>query len=212
MTAAAWVALAAGTGLALADWVAVGSARRSAEYVLKPATLVALIALAVALDPQDGGQRAWFVAALVFSLAGDVFLMLPSDRFVEGLGSFLLAHLAYVVGLQIDGPSVGALALAAALVAVAAIPLGARIVRGVRDAGKRALVAPVVAYIAVISAMVVSALATGRPVAIAGALLFYASDACIGWSRFVHPFKGHRLAIMTTYHLGQAGLVLSLLG
>ena len=40
-----------------------------------------------------------FVVALVFSLAGDVFLMLPDeDRwFAFGLGSFLLGHIAFVV-------------------------------------------------------------------------------------------------------------------
>jgi uncharacterized membrane protein YhhN len=60
--------------------------------------------------------------------------------------------------------------------------------------------------------MVVAAVGTARPAAIVGALLFYASDACIGWSRFVREFPRHRLVIMITYHLGQIGLVLSLLG
>ena len=48
-------------------------------------------------------MRAWFVAALVLSLAGDVFLMLPKDLFVFGLGSFLLGHIAYIVGMHVDG-------------------------------------------------------------------------------------------------------------
>jgi uncharacterized membrane protein YhhN len=69
---------------------------------------------------------------------------------------------------------------------------------------------PVQAYVGIISLMVVAAFGAGDPVAVAGALLFYASDACIAWSRFIHPFPRHRLAIMTTYHLGQALLVLSL--
>ena len=32
----------------------------------------------------------------------------------------------------------------------------------------------------------------------------------IAWNRFVRPFRGADVAIMVTYHLGQAGLVLSL--
>ena len=56
------------------------------------------------------------------------------------------------------------------------------------------------------------AFGTARWWAIGGALLFYVSDAFIGWSRFVKHFPGERLAIMTTYHLGQVGIVLSLLG
>ena len=62
-----------------------------------------LIACALALDPDDPAVRAWFVAALVLSLAGDVFLMLPQDLFVFGLGSFLLGHIAYIVGMHVDG-------------------------------------------------------------------------------------------------------------
>ena len=51
-----------------------------------------------------------------------------------------------------------------------------------------------------------------RPVAIAGALLFYASDAILAWDRFVAPKRWGRVATHVTYHTGQALLVLSLLG
>ena len=44
----------------------------------------------------------------------------------------------------------------------------------------------------------------------AGAALFYASDALIGWERFVEARDGGHLAVMVTYHLGQILLVLSL--
>ena len=57
-----------------------------------------LIGCALALDPDDDAVRTWFVAALVLCLIGDVFLMLPQDLFVFGLASFLLGHLAYIVG------------------------------------------------------------------------------------------------------------------
>jgi hypothetical protein len=33
----------------------------------------------------------------------------------------------------------------------------------------------------------------------------------IAWNRFVQPFAAAAVAIMVTYHLGQLGLVLSLL-
>jgi len=63
----------------------------------------------------------------------------------------------------------------------------------------------------VISLMVISALGTLIPAAIIGALLFFASDAVLGWNRFVQPLPNARIIIMTTYHLGQIGLVLALL-
>jgi uncharacterized membrane protein YhhN len=68
----------------------------------------------------------------------------------------------------------------------------------------------VIAYLAVVSAMVVTAIATANPWAIVGALLFFGSDAAIGWHRFVGPFKQRDLFVIVTYHLGQIGLVLSL--
>ena len=61
----------------------------------------------------------WFVVALVFSLAGDVFLMLPNeDLFVPGLGSFLVGHVAYIVGLLVAGISPLALVVGVVVVAV----------------------------------------------------------------------------------------------
>jgi uncharacterized membrane protein YhhN len=46
--------------------------------------------------------------------------------------------------------------------------------------------------------------------AVGGAALFFASDTLIAWNRFVRPRPWMPLAIIVTYHVGQAGLVLSL--
>jgi uncharacterized membrane protein YhhN len=150
------------------------------------------------------------VVALVLSLLGDVFLMLPRDLFAFGLGSFLLGHVAYVVGLLV-GPFNGA-ALGAAAGGVAAMTpgVGAPVVRGVIGKGHRELVAPVVAYMVVLSAMFVCALATLNPLAAVGAGLFFCSDTVLAWNRFVRPLPRGPLAVIVTYHLGQALLVLSL--
>jgi uncharacterized membrane protein YhhN len=58
--------------------------------------------------------------------------------------------------------------------------------------------------------MLALAAASGKPTALAGAALFYASDALIAWNRFVRPLSWSPLPVIITYHLGQAGLVLSL--
>ena len=63
----------------------------------------------------------------------------------------------------------------------------------------------------VISVMLATACATGNVLAGVGAALFVSSDAMIAWNRFVRPFPAADIGIMVTYHLGQAGLVLSLL-
>jgi uncharacterized membrane protein YhhN len=108
------------------------------------------------------------------------------------------------------GPgSVGGLAIGALITAAVAIPLGVHLVRAVR-ASAPAVVTPVVAYTVVIAVMVASATGLGNGWAIVGAWLFFASDALIGETRFVRPITGGGLAIIVTYHVGQAALVLSL--
>lgn len=206
-----WVLIALTLAVAAADWWAVATDRRQVEYVLKPATMVALIAAAVALaDPVADVARWFIVAGLVCSLAGDVFLMLDPKYFVAGLGSFLAGHVMYVVGLwQLDGISVPAALVGVALVAVAAAVIGTRVVRGATEQDRRLRV-PVALYMAVISLMVVTAFGSLVPAAIIGAVLFYASDGILGWNRFVEPVPHGRIAVMTTYHLGQIGLVLAL--
>lgn len=213
MTTLAWTLLTVAAVFAVADWVAVTREHKPTEYVCKPATLVLLIGVALALDPADDAQRAWFTAALVLSLAGDVFLMLPRDAFVPGLASFLLGHVAYIVGLRLeeDGGGLVALAVAAIPVGIVTAMVGGRVLDALRTAQQDKLRTPVVAYMAVISTMVVCAVATGDVRAAVGAGLFYVSDALIAWNRFVEPLSYARPAIMSTYHLAQAGLILSLL-
>jgi uncharacterized membrane protein YhhN len=208
---AAAVALAGAACFALGDWWSKVRTDRRLEYVCKPATMVALIACATALDPAagQGDRRAWFVAALVFSLAGDVFLMLPRDAFVAGLSAFLVAHVCYIVGFWTDPPNGGAMLVASIVVIAAVAPVAVRVLRALAAAPE--LRVPVAAYIVVIAAMVASAIASANVVAAAGAVLFAGSDSLIAWSRFVRPVPGADLLIMVTYHLGQALLTLSLL-
>ena len=196
--------------VALVDWVAVQRGNRRLEYLAKPATMVWLIAAALAIDPVDGTARSWFVAALVCSLAGDVFLMLPRDLFVPGLASFLVGHLAYIVGLRFLGSSAGGFLAAVVLVGIAVPLLGTRIIGAVRAGDEPEMALPVSAYIVVISGMVLAAGGSGVPLALGAAVCFYASDAMIAWTRFIADWRHGRVAVMVTYHLAQIGLVVAL--
>ena len=150
------------------------------------------------------------VVGLVLSLAGDVFLMLAEKWFVAGLVSFLArAHRLHRGPAA--GPDVGCgwtLGRPALVVGVAS-PWSAG---GSSGRGRRATPARwsarSIAYLVVISAMVVSAFGTGGPVGHRGRRsLFYASDATLAWNRFLEPRRCGPLAVMVTYHLGQIGLV-----
>ena len=214
MTPLSWTFLAVAAVAAVANWYAVGGATRHGrlEFVAKPAVMLALIGVAETMTPVDTIVRAFVAAALVLSLIGDVALMLPRERFVGGLVAFLFAHVAYIVGLGLlvlqDWSGVG-LIFGSGLVGLVMGSVGRRVFAAVRS-DHPGLLGPVVAYIAVISLMVVVAFATGRPLAMAGAALFYASDATLALNRFVERRPWGRLAVIATYHLGQALLVLSL--
>ena len=203
--------------VAVVDWVAVARGDRRLEYAAKPAALALLIAAAVAMDPADDAARTALVVALGCSLAGDVALMLPGrdaggdgpNLFVAGLAAFLLGHVAYVAAFWIAGVEAGWLVAGAAVAAAVAVGVGRPVLAAVRRSPEPGMAPPVAAYIAVICTMVLSAIGTGDALAIAGALVFATSDSLIARERFIGPIPGGRLAIITTYHVAQALLVLS---
>jgi uncharacterized membrane protein YhhN len=211
VTGAAFLLLTLALAAAVVDWVAVDRDAKVLEYLCKPLTLVLLIGAAMALDPADETVRTWFVVALVLCLLGDVLLMLPADLFVPGLVAFLFGHVAYIVGMVVDGLDGRRVGVGLLLVAAGIAIVGLRVVRGVRSGPEPELERPVVAYMGVISVMVVCAIGAGHGAGVVGAGLFYASDSLIAWNRFVHASPRGRLAVMVTYHLAQVGLVLSLL-
>jgi uncharacterized membrane protein YhhN len=211
MTETAWTFAAIFAVAAAANWWSrLGDGRRRTERWSKPLALIALIVVALMLEPADQLVRAWFVIALVCSLAGDVFLLYGDRYFVPGLVSFLLAHLAYTFGFIAfdDWSSAGFLVGAVTMVALA-VAVGARIVRAAHRK-ERALGPAVSGYLVAISLMFCAAMATGNTWAILGAALFVASDSVLGWRQFVTEARWMPVTIMVTYHLGQAGLVASL--
>jgi uncharacterized membrane protein YhhN len=207
--------------LALIDWVTVARRQKRLEYVFKPATLVVVLigAWLLTREPHDAWQARFFLLGLAFSLAGDVFLMLPGERFfLPGLAVFLLAHLCYIVGLNPTLPPCPALVFLV-VVAVVGVTLDRSIVAGLRRQGQTSLLVPVAIYSLVLGLMLFSAWATlFRPewtplrqaLVITGASLFFASDAMLAWNRFVAPSFWLRMLVIVTYHLGQMALVTSI--
>ena len=194
-----------------ANWWSRWTDNRTVELWSKPLALIALIGVAVTLDPADPAVRAWFVVALVCSLAGDVFLLDGDRRFVPGLVAFLLAHVAYTIGLVVAPAwSWAGFAAGVALTVVLASTVGLRIVRAARRS-EPVLGPAVSAYLVAISLMFCAAAASGNWWAIIGAGLFVASDSVLGWRQFVGSARWMPVTVMVTYHLGQAGLVASLL-
>ena len=193
------------------DWFAVHLGERRVEYVAKPLATAALVVLAATADGPYGARQSLFVVALGLSLVGDVFLMLPKDRFVPGLVAFLAAHVVYVVGFWVEDRPHG-LPLLVGIVLVAAVvgALARQILAGLRTSGADELAIPVTVYMGVIGLMAISATGAGPAAAVVGAWSFVASDALLAWNKFVKPLAWAPVGIMVTYHVAQAGLALSL--
>lgn len=202
--------------LAVLDWVAVARGLRLLEYVAKPGTMFLLliwILARVGLQP----SLVWFEFALVFSLAGDVLLMLPREQFLGGLIAFLVGHLFYIIGFNQEPLPLRPLTLLlVVLVFLAAAWVFTQVRAGLMRSGDPRMIRPVFAYTLVISVMLLSALATlARPewrlppalLASAGALLFFASDGQLAWNRFVAPLRNADLRVMVTYHLAQFAIL-----
>ena len=207
--------------LAVWNWITVARNWKRAEYVSKPATLIAVIVAAwlITRGPHDEWMARFFLPGLIFSLAGDMFLMLPGERFfVPGLVSFLLAHVCYIIGLNPTWPPLPAL-IPLVIVAAIGLWLARGIASGLRRSGQTALLVPVVVYSCVLSLMLFSAWATlfrpewtslRRAFVIAGGSLFFASDSMLAWDKFVRLLPGGRTKVMVTYHLAQFALAASI--
>jgi uncharacterized membrane protein YhhN len=208
-----WIGLV----IAVLDWVAVAKQWKAVEYIAKPGVTLALLAW---LWNAGGwqGHLLWFVIGLAFSLAGDILLVLPREQLIAGLVAFLLAQMAYIGGLNQIPPPINLASIAIALlVAVTALRIYGAIVDGLAATGRHSLKMPVLAYVAAISLMLISALLTlirsewdpgAAWLLSSGAILFFVSDALLGWNKFVRQLRYGNIQVIITYHLGQAFIVL----
>ena len=210
MTAASVVWLAFAAVACVVDWAAVHRQSPRLEYVAKPMATVLFLLVALSAQTEQKAPQLLLVVALVFCIFGDVFLMLPRDAFVSGLASFAVAQLLLTASFAAQDPTANRL-LIGIVVAVPVVGLLARrFVGALLRVGRRELVVPVVVYMVVITMMVVSSVAGGTIIGVVGALAFMGSDSLIAETRFVRTREWHGVAIMVTYHLALAGLVIGL--
>jgi uncharacterized membrane protein YhhN len=209
---------------AIIDWIGVGARRPWLEYVGKPLTMVFLISwlmLGAGAGNPFGVPTVLVLAALLFSLAGDILLMLPSGSFSAGLVLFLLAHLSFIAAFGWDR---GRLAPGEWLVAAGIATLLALLLppvrAGLRRSGRPNLVIPVAIYAVVLGAMLWSSvgtllhpswLAAGAVWIAFGGLAFFASDVSLVWDRFVAPLPGRRVTTHVLYHVAQLALTYGVL-
>ena len=173
-------------------------------YICKPLTTVLVMVYALSasgLPPLGYGLLV--TIGLVFSLFGDVFLMLPRDRFVAGLLSFLVAHIfflaAFAKGTGVFCPFFPYPPL---------FVLAAGVFFWLSPGIPRKLRLPVVTFVFLLSAMTAQAIgravtvpSTRSAAAALGAVLFLFSDTTIAINKFRHRFKLAQAVILATYFL-----------
>lgn len=187
------------------------------EFVAKPAVMICLL-LWLYVSTGLQGSVFWFGVGILFSLMGDILLLIsPDGMFLFGLVSFLFAHTSYIQGFKEELATfhVGS-AILGMFIAVNLGRLLRRIVEAIRTKGENKLVFPVIAYGIVISIMLYAAMSTfydplwktnAALLVSVGAFLFWISDLILAWNKFVSPIRNGNIWTIVLYHLGQIGLI-----
>jgi len=174
--------------------------RPTQVFVFKPLTTVLILGIVLASAlPNISGYAALVLTAMVFCLAGDIFLMLSEDWFVAGLSSFLVGHLFLVAAFVLGGLRLTWwFALLFCLLAITMY----RVLSPYLGSMKL----PVVIYLVVISVMAwlaweafVSNRDASHLLAAVGATLFMISDSALALNRFRSKFRSADLVVLGTY-------------
>lgn len=173
-------------------------------YLFKPLTLIFIIALPLIAKAPSTNYKYLILTGLGFSLLGDIFLMLPKRRFIEGLLSFLIAHLFYSAAFlsnmrwRFSIWPLFPLLLYAVIFFMDLFPY----------LGKMKF--PVVAYMLVITAMAWLAaqrylqIKEMKPLlALIGAFIFIISDSSLALNQFVRRHKFGQALTLSTYFAAQ---------
>lgn len=190
---------------------------RQLVWFTKPILMPLLLVLFLLNAQQNQNkERIYFSLALIFSLAGDVFLMFKNDDlFVFGLGSFLIGHLAYILSFSgrikdAKVPLLKKLLLALPFLVFVVSFLLFLHPYITSNPETQPIFIPVMVYASVIGTMGYTALlrkngttASSFILVFVGALLFVLSDSCIAINKFVNPLPQSGLIIMLTYGVAQ---------
>jgi alkenylglycerophosphocholine/alkenylglycerophosphoethanolamine hydrolase len=190
---------------------------RNLEFVAKPAVMVCLF-IWLLMTAGLQGALLWFGIGILFSLAGDIFLMFIDRFFMLGLIAFLLGHVAYLIGFNTPLPqttTAWSFGLAV-VIGLGSVRVLRRIVGSIRAKGQNRMVAPVLVYGTVITLMLLAAMltlfrlewnTTAALLVSFGAAMFYFSDIILAWHRFVAPIQNGRMLNIGMYHLAQIAIV-----
>lgn len=171
------------------------------RYFTKPILVPVLILIYIAqLKSEKMQLDKFFLLGLMLSFFGDLLLLFEWG-FLPGLGSFLIAHLFYIISFKQKNqkrisefwPVI--LSMYASILLVFLFPY------------LKEMKIPVIIYATVIATMMYNAIKTQNRNLIIGALLFLISDTLLAVFLFLQPLAFLNVLVMVTYLLAQWFLV-----
>lgn len=178
------------------------------KLTVKPLLSCLFVLTALVAAPHFSRYAIIVVVGLVLCLVGDVCLAFPQRAmFRGGLVAFLLGHVAYIVAFAAAAHPNWGLWIGV----VVALPVSSLVYIKLQPF-LGAMKTPVMAYIVVITLMVIAAGGVfgdirlsllGRFLVLNGAFSFYLSDIFVARQRFVQPAFWNRLIGLPLYYLGQ---------
>jgi uncharacterized membrane protein YhhN len=193
------------------DLFTVYSNNEALRFIAKPLLMLLLVIYFVsAIKPFVSSLKKWTILALLFSWAGDVFLIFESMNgkfFIFGLIAFLIAHVLYIILFDLIRirEKIKQSLLPLLPIAVYYILLITLLQPTLGKMQK-----PVAIYGIIISIMLSFAIDLWRMkdrtisfYVILGALLFITSDSLLAINKFYKSFEYAGIAIMATYGIAQ---------
>lgn len=178
--------------------------RRFPVYLFKPLTMVFIIVIPFMGKAASTNYKHLILSGLGCSLLGDIFLMLPKRRFIQGLVSFLIAHLSYCAAF------LSAIRLRFSIWPILLLLLYAIIFFRIILSYLGKMKFPVAAYMLVITAMAWLAsqrylqIKEMKPLlAFIGAILFIVSDSSLAVNQFVRKHQFGQALTLSTYFAAQ---------
>jgi len=186
--------------------------QRYRTYIFKPLTISLIILIGIIQTAEVSSvYRYLIISGLVFALIGDIFLMLPSDRFLYGLSCFLVTHIFYILAFISDSSfPINYLFLIPGLI------VGIIILKLLLPyAGIKTI--PVIIYTLILAFLLWQAVGRidesfshSSVVAFVGTIFFIFSDVTLAFNRIVRKFAGAQLFILSSYYSAQLLIVYSI--
>ena len=171
------------------------------RFFTKPLLLPILILMYItSLKSEKTQVDKLFLAGLILSFFGDLFLLFKWG-FLPGLGSFLLAHVFYIISFRKKTQN-SIWKFWPIILGVFATTLLIFLFPYLKE-----MKVPVIIYAVVIATMMYNALKTHNRNLIIGAILFLISDTLLSINLFLQPLMILNLLVMITYIAAQWFLV-----